>query len=474
MHIHILGICGTFMGSLAVLAKQQGHKVSGSDSGVYPPMSTQLESQGIELCEGYCEEHLQPHPDLVIVGNALSRGNEAVEYVLNNALRYTSGPQWLADEILHDRWVLGVAGTHGKTTTSAMLTWVLKEAGLKPGYLIGGVVNDLPASADSGDSIFFVVEADEYDSAFFDKRSKFVHYAPRTVILNNLEFDHADIFSDLGAIQKQFHHLLRTVPGNGLILAPRDDPAVDEVLDAGCWTSLERFGPSMELDPEGTVDSNLGVGEWSALAIKKDWSEFEIEYNPVAGDKQKSMVSWPMFGIHNARNALAAVGAAHHVGVLLADAAKALSKFNGVKRRMELLAELRGIYIYDDFAHHPTAIATTLEGLKVQLHSRGEDFRVIAIIEPGSNTMRGRTHQNKLSEACSFADEVVWKRPLDSLLDFTALCDGSGNSRVSFFEIDEILSHILAIAREGDHIVVMSNSGFDGIHKRLIDGLASR
>ncbi len=462
------------MGSLAVLAKQQGHKVSGSDSGVYPPMSTQLESQGIELCEGYCEEHLQPHPDLVIVGNALSRGNEAVEYVLNNALRYTSGPQWLADEILHDRWVLGVAGTHGKTTTSAMLTWVLKEAGLKPGYLIGGVVNDLPASADSGDSIFFVVEADEYDSAFFDKRSKFVHYAPRTVILNNLEFDHADIFSDLGAIQKQFHHLLRTVPGNGLILAPRDDPAVDEVLDAGCWTSLERFGPSMELDPEGTVDSNLGVGEWSALAIKKDWSEFEIEYNPVAGDKQKSMVSWPMFGIHNARNALAAVGAAHHVGVLLADAAKALSKFNGVKRRMELLAELRGIYIYDDFAHHPTAIATTLEGLKVQLHSRGEDFRVIAIIEPGSNTMRGRTHQNKLSEACSFADEVVWKRPLDSLLDFTALCDGSGNSRVSFFEIDEILSHILAIAREGDHIVVMSNSGFDGIHKRLIDGLASR
>lgn len=462
------------MGSLAVLAKQQGHKVSGSDSGVYPPMSTQLESQGIELCEGYCEEHLQPHPDLVIVGNALSRGNEAVEYVLNNALRYTSGPQWLADEILHDRWVLGVAGTHGKTTTSAMLTWVLKEAGLKPGYLIGGVVNDLPASADSGDSIFFVVEADEYDSAFFDKRSKFVHYAPRTVILNNLEFDHADIFSDLGAIQKQFHHLLRTVPGNGLILAPRDDPAVDEVLDAGCWTSLERFGPGMEVDPDSIVDSNLGVGEWSALAIKKDWSEFEIEYNPVAGDKQKSMVSWPMFGIHNARNALAAVGAAHHVGVLLADAAKALSKFNGVKRRMELLAELRGIYIYDDFAHHPTAIATTLEGLKVQLHSRGEDFRVIAIIEPGSNTMRGRTHQNKLSEACSFADEVVWKRPLDSLLDFTALCDGSGNSRVSFFEIDEILSHIFAIAREGDHIVVMSNSGFDGIHKRLIDGLASR
>ena len=462
------------MGSLAVLAKQQGHKVSGSDSGVYPPMSTQLESQGIELCEGYCEEHLQPHPDLVIVGNALSRGNEAVEYVLNNALRYTSGPQWLADEILHDRWVLGVAGTHGKTTTSAMLTWVLKEAGLKPGYLIGGVVNDLPASADSGDSIFFVVEADEYDSAFFDKRSKFVHYAPRTVILNNLEFDHADIFSDLGAIQKQFHHLLRTVPGNGLILAPRDDPAVDQVLDAGCWTSLERFGPGMEVDPDSIVDSNLGVGEWSALAIKKDWSEFEIEYNPVAGDKQKSMVSWPMFGIHNARNALAAVGAAHHVGVLLADAAKALSKFNGVKRRMELLAELRGIYIYDDFAHHPTAIATTLEGLKVQLHSRGEDFRVIAIIEPGSNTMRGRTHQNKLSEACSFADEVVWKRPLDSLLDFTALCDGSGNSRVSFFEIDEILSHIFAIAREGDHIVVMSNSGFDGIHKRLIDGLASR
>lgn len=462
------------MGSLAVLAKQQGHKVSGSDSGVYPPMSTQLESQGIELCEGYCEEHLQPHPDLVIVGNALSRGNEAVEYVLNNALRYTSGPQWLADEILHDRWVLGVAGTHGKTTTSAMLTWVLKEAGLKPGYLIGGVVNDLPASADSGDSIFFVVEADEYDSAFFDKRSKFVHYAPRTVILNNLEFDHADIFSDLGAIQKQFHHLLRTVPGNGLILAPRDDPAVDEVLDAGCWTSLERFGPGMEVDPDSIVDSNLGVGEWSALAIKKDWSEFEIEYNPVAGDKQKSMVHWPMFGIHNVRNALAAVGAAHHVGVLLADAAKALSKFNGVKRRMELLAELRGIYIYDDFAHHPTAIATTLEGLKVQLHSRGEDFRVIAIIEPGSNTMRGRTHQNKLSEACSFADEVVWKRPLDSLLDFTALCDGSGNSRVSFFEIDEILSHILAIAREGDHIVVMSNSGFDGIHKRIIDGLASR
>lgn len=462
------------MGSLAVLAKQQGHKVSGSDLGVYPPMSTQLERQGIVLCEGYSAEHLQPHPDLVIVGNALSRGNEAVEYVLNNELRYTSGPQWLADEVLHDRWVLGVAGTHGKTTTSAMLTWILREAGLKPGYLIGGVVNDLPASADIGDSIFFIVEADEYDSAFFDKRSKFVHYAPRTLVLNNLEFDHADIFPDLGAIQKQFHHLLRTVPGNGLILATRNDTAIEEVLDAGCWTSVERFGPNIEVTPSRMIDSNLCVGDWSASAVKKDWSEFEIEYNPVSGDKQISTVCWQMFGIHNAKNALAAAGAAHHVGVRLADAASALRKFNGVKRRMELLAEVRGICIYDDFAHHPTAIATTLDGLKAQLHSRGDDSRIIAIIEPGSNTMRGGTHQDKLAEACMSADEVVWKRPEDSQLDFEVLCAGNGNSRVSFSEVNEILSHIFAIARDGDHIVVMSNSGFHGIHERLVDGLASR
>jgi UDP-N-acetylmuramate: L-alanyl-gamma-D-glutamyl-meso-diaminopimelate ligase len=264
------------------------------------------------------------------------------------------------------------------------------------------------------------------------------------------------------------------VPGNGLILATRNDTAIEEVLDAGCWTSVERFGPNIEVTPSRMIDSNLCVGDWSASAVKKDWSEFEIEYNPVSGDKQISTVCWQMFGIHNAKNALAAAGAAHHVGVRLADAASALRKFNGVKRRMELLAEVRGICIYDDFAHHPTAIAMTLDGLKAQLHSRGDDSRIIAIIEPGSNTMRGGTHQDKLAEACMSADEVVWKRPEDSQLDFEVLCAGNGNSRVSFSEVNEILSHIFAIARDGDHIVVMSNSGFHGIHERLVDGLASR
>ncbi len=365
MHIHILGICGTFMGSLAVLAKEAGHRVTGSDANVYPPMSTQLEAQGIELTQGYDPAQLDPAPDLVVIGNALSRGNPAVEYVLDQGLPYVSGPQWLAEHVLQGRWVLAVAGTHGKTTTTSMLAWVLEHAGMSPGFLIGGVPQNFGISARLGGTPFFVVEADEYDSAFFDKRSKFVHYRPRTTILNNLEYDHADIFPDLAAIERQFHHLVRTIPSSGLIIHPIAETALVRVLQMGCWTPVQTTGAG---------------GQWQARLLAEDGSRFEVRFD---GEVQGT-VNWELTGQHNVANALATLAAARHVGVVPAMGVAALSEFRSVKRRMEKVAEVRGVTVYDDFAHHPTAIATTLQGLRARVG--GE--RIIAVIEPRSNSMK--------------------------------------------------------------------------------------
>ncbi|MCK5334894.1 MAG: UDP-N-acetylmuramate:L-alanyl-gamma-D-glutamyl-meso-diaminopimelate ligase, partial [Gammaproteobacteria bacterium] len=352
MHIHILGICGTFMGGIAVLARQAGHKVSGSDMNVYPPMSTQLEEQGIDLIQGYEPEQLQQggdrdEPDQVVVGNAMSRGKPVVEYVLNRNLSYTSGPQWLYENVLKDRWVLAVAGTHGKTTTASMLAWILEYAGLKPGFLIGGIPANFGLSARLGDAPFFVVEADEYDTAFFDKRSKFVHYHARTLIMNNLEFDHADIFENLDAIKKQFHHLVRTVPGEGLIISNGDEANLDQVLEKGCWTKVEKFSAA---EPNG----------WSVRLLDEAGKQFEVLLH---GETQ-GVVSWSMIGAHNRSNALAAIAAARHAGVPVDVAVEALAEFKGVKRRQEIIGEVNGVTVYDDFAHHPTAIEETLQGLR--------------------------------------------------------------------------------------------------------------
>lgn len=473
MHIHILGICGTFMGSLAILAKQLGFEVSGSDANVYPPMSTQLEEQGIRLCEGFDPKHLRPAPDMVIIGNAMSRGNPSVEYVLDRGIRYTSGPEWLAQNVLHGRWVLGVAGTHGKTTTSAMLAWILEYAGMKPGYLIGGVTNNLPASASLGDSIFFVVEADEYDSAFFDKRSKFIHYAPRTTILNNLEFDHADIFDDLEAIKRQFHHLVRTLPGNGLILSGDGEEALEDVLARGCWTPRQSFGVDSVAADSLALLENGGV-YWDAELIRDDGSKFALAKMGVGGEPLAQVqVEWQMTGRHNVNNAVAAIAAAHHAGVEVFTAAEALNQFRGVKRRMELRGERRGIRVYDDFAHHPTAIETTLDGMaaKIEADRSGAAQRLVAVIEPASNTMRAGFHQDTLVAACHAADEVVWRRPSDSGLDFAALEANNPVPSCSFDDVDEIVGYLAKHSRSGDHIVIMSNGGFGGIHDKLLRAL---
>lgn len=473
MHIHILGICGTFMGSLAILAKQLGFEVSGSDANVYPPMSTQLEEQGIRLCEGFDPKHLRPAPDMVIIGNAMPRGNPSVEYVLDRGIRYTSGPEWLAQNVLHGRWVLGVAGTHGKTTTSAMLAWILEYAGMKPGYLIGGVTNNLPASASLGDSIFFVVEADEYDSAFFDKRSKFIHYAPRTTILNNLEFDHADIFDDLEAIKRQFHHLVRTLPGNGLILSGDGEEALEDVLARGCWTPRQSFGVDSVAADSLALLENGGV-YWDAELIRDDGSKFALAKMGVGGEPLAQVqVEWQMTGRHNVNNAVAAIAAAHHAGVEVFTAAEALNQFRGVKRRMELRGERRGIRVYDDFAHHPTAIETTLDGMAAKIEADRSDAaqRLVAVIEPASNTMRAGFHQDTLVAACHAADEVVWRRPSDSGLDFAALEANNPVPSCSFDDVDEIVGYLAKHSRSGDHIVIMSNGGFGGIHDKLLRAL---
>ncbi|WP_165668512.1 UDP-N-acetylmuramate:L-alanyl-gamma-D-glutamyl-meso-diaminopimelate ligase [Metapseudomonas otitidis] len=448
MHIHILGICGTFMGSLAVLAKELGHRVTGSDANVYPPMSTQLEAQGIELMQGYDPAHLEPAPDLVVIGNALSRGNPAVEHVLNKGLPYVSGPQWLADHVLQGRWVMAVAGTHGKTTTTSMLAWVLEHAGMSPGFLIGGVPQNFGVSARLGGTPFFVVEADEYDSAFFDKRSKFVHYRPRTAILNNLEFDHADIFPDLAAIERQFHHLVRTIPGEGLIIHPTAESALVRVLGMGCWTPVQTTG-------EG--------GQWQARLLSEDGSRFEVLFEgQVAGT-----VDWSLTGQHNVANALATLAAARHVGVVPELGVAALSAFQSVKRRMEKVAEVRGVTVYDDFAHHPTAIATTLDGLR----KRVGDAPVIAVIEPRSNSMKLGAHRDGLPESVKLADQVFWYAPPNLGWDLAATVAGSSVPTRVCDSLETIIEGVKALAVPGTQVVIMSNGGFGGLHGKLAQAL---
>lgn len=454
MHIHILGICGTFMGSLAVLAKNLGHKVTGSDANVYPPMSTQLEAQGISLMQGYEPEHLQPHPDLVIVGNAMKRGIPAVEYVLNEGIPYTSGPQWLAQYVLQGKHVLGVAGTHGKTTTTTMVAWILEQARLEPGFLIGGVPKGFEASARLGGGQYFVVEADEYDSAFFDKRSKFVHYAPKTAILNNLEFDHADIFDDLAAIQKQFHHLVRTIPSTGRIIVPANDINLADTLAKGCWTPVETTG----IQPANS--------DWQAQLLSDDGSHFAVSYQ----GQTQGEVQWGMTGQHSVYNGLAAVAAAHHVGVDIKTACDALTAFDGVKRRMELVGEVNNISVYDDFAHHPTAIKTTLEGLRKKVGNR----KIWAIIEPRSNTMRMGTHKDNLAQSASDADQVIWYQPAGLDWDLSPVIAASSVPARVAQTIDNIIDDVAANAQAGDAIVVMSNGGFGGIHGKLVAALTAR
>jgi UDP-N-acetylmuramate: L-alanyl-gamma-D-glutamyl-meso-diaminopimelate ligase len=452
MNIHILGICGTFMGGIALIARALGHRVSGSDSNVYPPMSTQLAAAGIALHEGYDPASLEPAPDQVVVGNAMSRGNPAIEYMLEHGLRYTSGPQWLAENVLQDRWVLAVAGTHGKTTTASMLAWILEHAGLEPGFLIGGVPENFGVSARAGAAPFFVVEADEYDTAFFDKRSKFVHYRPRTLVMNNLEFDHADIFDDLEAIQRQFHHLVRTVPGNGLIVLPLDDGNLHEVLDRGCWTPVEHVQPDVK-------------ATWHVADATTDGSAFDV----VCEGRRVGRVAWSLTGRHNVSNALAALAAARHAGVAPALGVEALCGFRNVKRRMELRGEVRGVRVYDDFAHHPTAIASTLDGLRRHVGER----RVLAVLEPRSHTMRMGVHAGRLADALRLADQVWVYAGEDLDWDAAAVLADLGPRLHVHHSTQVIVDELAACAAEGDQVLVMSNGGFEGIHQRLLDALAA-
>jgi UDP-N-acetylmuramate: L-alanyl-gamma-D-glutamyl-meso-diaminopimelate ligase len=444
-HIHILGICGTFMGSLAQLAKAMGYQVTGSDVNVYPPMSTQLEAAGITFCEGWGLEQLTPQPDMIIVGNVISRGNPVIEAVLNRLMPFTSGPQWLADNVLQGRWILGVAGTHGKTTTASMLAWLLDNAGMAPGFLIGGVPNNFEVSARLGDSDFFVIEADEYDSAFFDKRSKFIHYRPQTLVMNNLEYDHADIFPDLAAIETQFHHLVRTVPQHGLLVYPGKDAALKRVLARGQWTPDHTIGPD---------------SLWQAQNVAADGSCFAIAYDGII----VGQVEWSLTGQHNVMNALAATAAARHVGVEPPIACEALCRFGGVKRRMESLATIDGITIYDDFAHHPTAIKTTLAGLR----ARVGDAPITAIIEPRSNTMKQGVHQQTLIQSCEDASRVCWYQSAGQGWSLGALIGNNHPQHRCFDTISELLNYVIQQAVAGEHIVIMSNGGFEGIHQKLI------
>jgi UDP-N-acetylmuramate: L-alanyl-gamma-D-glutamyl-meso-diaminopimelate ligase len=447
MNIHILGICGTFMGSLALLARQLGHHVTGCDANVYPPMSTQLAAAGIGLVEGYAPSDL-PDADLYIIGNAMSRGNAAVEYILDNNLPYTSGPQWLGEHLLRQKWVLAVAGTHGKTTTATMLTKILDDAGLAPGYLIGGVPLDFDVSARLGETDFFVIEADEYDTAFFDKRSKFIHYHPNTLILNNLEFDHADIFRDLEAIKAQFQHLVKTLPARARILYNGGDDNILDVMARGCWSESEAIGTPDHLHAE---------------EVSADGSRFTL----VLGDERAS-VEWGLSGQHNVSNALHAAAAARHVGITLEVTAQALSNFGGVKRRMEWRGCEAGVSVYDDFAHHPTAIASTLAGAKEKFAATG---RVIAVLEPRSNTMKMGCHQTTLQHALAKAD-VVYALQAPGIA--WPVQEALGAEAKVFDQVAAIVDAIVADRRDGDHVVVMSNGAFDAIHQRLLDALAAQ
>jgi len=452
MHLHILGVCGTFMGGLAQLARAAGHKVTGCDAGVYPPMSDQLRGAGIELIEGFDPSQLSLKPDVFVIGNAISRGNPLLEAILDAGLPYVSGPQWLAEHILQGRWVLGVAGTHGKTTTASLLAWILEDAGLAPGFLIGGVPCNFGVSArlhgTLEDSPFFVIEADEYDTAFCDKRSKFVHYRPRTVILNNLEFDHADIFADLGAIETQFYHLVRTMPGNGLIVSNATEPALTRVLERGSWTPVEGFGAGSGY----TVDGDDATG---SLIVHE-------------GSKKIGEVTWALTGEHNRMNALAAMLAARHVGVPLDKGLDALSRFENVKRRMEVRGVERGVTVYDDFAHHPTAITTTVAGLRRKV---GE-ARILAVIEPRSNTMKLGVMKDQLPQSLASCDRVYCYGANLGWNAAEALAPMGTRAEVHD-DFDAMVKAIVSEAKAGDQILVMSNGGFQGIHNKLLEALLS-
>jgi UDP-N-acetylmuramate: L-alanyl-gamma-D-glutamyl-meso-diaminopimelate ligase len=457
MHIHILGICGTFMGGLAVLAKEAGHKVTGCDANVYPPMSTQLAAQGIELITGFGPEQTQLNPDLYVIGNVVSRGNPLIEEILNRSLPYVSGPQWIGEHILRDKWVLAVAGTHGKTTTSAMLAWILEDAGYSPGFLIGGVPLNFGISArlsGAAPSDFFVIEADEYDTAFFDKRSKFVHYHAKTAVLNNLEYDHADIFPDIGAIETQFHHLVRTVPGVGRLVVNGDEASIGRVMKRGCWSDKESFGVSD------------GVN-WTLVEHPADG--FDVIFN---GEKVGT-VHWSLTGKHNRSNALAAIAAARSVGVVPAQAAESLSRFESVKRRMEVRGVVNNITVYDDFAHHPTAIATTVGGLRQKLGASSAAGRILAVLEPRSNTMKLGAMKDALPGSLKDADLVFGFGSQQAL--GWSLADALrplGTIAHSFDQIDFLVKAVVDAAQPGDHILVMSNGGFGGVHQKLLEALA--
>ena len=452
-HIHILGICGTFMGGLALLARESGFSVTGSDRNIYPPMSTQLLNSDIPLVDGYDAEQLSPAPGCVVVGNALSRGQPVVEAMLNSGIPYTSGPEWLGRHILQNQWVLAVSGTHGKTSTASMLAWILEQAGLQPGFLIGGIPTNFGLSARLGGGDFFVVEADEYDSAFFDKRSKFVHYRPKTAVINNLEYDHADIFPDLAAIETQFHHLVRCIPGDGLIVRGGGE-AIDRVLDKGCWTPVETVA--------GVDDQHHAGWIWRALSSAGDSLH-------IAGpDGMEAELHWALIGSHNAANATAAIAAAHHVGVSLDVSVKALETFAGVKRRLELLGKPADVAVYDDFAHHPTAIQSTLAGMRAQL----ETGKLIAVIEPRSNTMRLGEHKDALATCAELADCALWFAPPDLQWDLSSIVSPSGQEVHD--STGALIERALAVAEPGDSIVIMSNGGFDGLHSRLLMALEER
>jgi UDP-N-acetylmuramate: L-alanyl-gamma-D-glutamyl-meso-diaminopimelate ligase len=448
MHIHILGICGTFMGGIALLARAAGHRVTGCDANVYPPMSSQLEREGIDLTEGYDARQTALQPDLFVVGNAISRGNPLLEEILARGLPYVSGPQWLAENILRGKWVLGVAGTHGKTTTTSMLAWILEYAGLKPGFLIGGVAQDFGISARLGETDFFVIEADEYDTAFCDKRSKFIHYQPRTLILNNLEFDHADIFADLAAIETQFHHLVRTLPNNGLIVANGVEESLKRVFTRGRWTPLELFN-----DP---ADSG-----WQAGPADAD-GRFVISYNGEALGNTRLELP----GAHNQMNAVAAIAAARHVGVLPEVALQALERFQGIKRRLEVRGTVRGVTVYDDFAHHPTAIAVTIDGLR----SRVGKARILAVLEPRSNTMKLGSMKAQLPGSLTGAEQVYcYAHQLG--WDAAAALAPLGSRAQVFDDLDALVHAVVRAAQPGDHVLVMSNGGFGGVHEKLLAAL---
>jgi len=448
MHIHILGICGTFMGGIALLARAAGHRVTGCDANVYPPMSTQLETQGIDLIQGYDAGQVALAPDLFVIGNAISRGNPLLEDILNRNLPYVSGPQWLADNILRWRWVLGVAGTHGKTTTTSLLTWILEDAGLKPGFLVGGVPLDFGVSARLTDSPFFVIEADEYDTAFCDKRSKFIHYRPRTAILNNLEFDHADIFGDLASIETQFHHLVRTLPKEGLIVANGREESLERVLGRGCWTPVERF------------DTPTG---WQAGEPDGN-DEFEVSL----GGKVLGRTSLALPGAHNRSNALAALAAARHAGVPVAVGLEALRKFKGVRRRLEVRGTVRNVTVYDDFAHHPTAIAVTIDGLRKKVGAA----RILAVLEPRSNTMKLGTMKAQLPASLAQADQVFcYAKNLG--WDAAAALAPMGAKAETFDDLDPMVAAIAAAAGAGDQVLIMSNGGFGGVHDKLLAALGA-